>query len=182
MNVDEKLLKSAVKLVQLMDKTADKNLPQEIANVVKLHSKLAVGSSFIPVPGADIAAGAASIWGMYVRINSKLGIPFGENVMKSIGSGVATNLAGYAAMTGVASALKFIPGIGTIGGAVIMAASMYGITLASGWIYLQALSALAQRSGKNFNAQDITKAVSDFLKEKSVIKEFINEAKKSYKQ
>ena len=182
MNVDEKLLKSAVKLVQLMDKTADKNLPQEIANVVKLHSKLAVGSSFIPVPGADIAAGAASIWGMYVRINSKLGIPFGENVMKSIGSGVATNLAGYAAMTGVASALKFIPGIGTIGGAVIMAASMYGITLASGWIYLQALSALAQRSGKNFNAQDITKAVNDFLKEKSVIKEFINEAKKSYKQ
>lgn len=182
MNVDEKLLKSAVKLVQLMDKTADKNLPQEIANVVKLHSKLAVGSSFIPVPGADIAAGAASIWGMYVRINSKLGIPFGENVMKSIGSGVATNLAGYAAMTGVASALKFIPGIGTIGGAVIMAASMYGITLASGWIYLQALSALAQRSGKNFNAQDISKAVNDFLKEKSVIKEFINEAKKSYKK
>ena len=182
MNVDEKLLKSAVKLVQLMDKTADKNLPQEIANVVKLHSKLAVGSSFIPVPGADIAAGAASIWGMYVRINSKLGIPFGENVMKSIGSGVATNLAGYAAMTGVASALKFIPGIGTIGGAVIMAASMYGITLASGWIYLQALSALAQRSSKNFNAQDISKAVNDFLKEKSVIKEFINEAKKSYKK
>lgn len=182
MNVDEKLLKSAVKLVQLMDKTADKNLPQEIANVVKLHSKLAVGSSFIPVPGADIAAGAASIWGMYVRINSKLGIPFGENVMKSIGSGVATNLAGYAAMTGVASALKFIPGIGTIGGAVIMAASMYGITLASGWIYLQALSALAQRSGKNFNAQDISKAVNDFLKEKTVIKDFINEAKKSYKK
>ena len=78
--------------------------------------------------------------------------------------------------------LVLIPGIGTIGGAVIMAASMYGITLASGWIYLQALSALAQRSGKNFNAQDITKAVNDFLKEKSVIKEFINEAKKSYKK
>jgi len=182
MDTDQKLLKAAIKLVKLMDKTADENLPQEIADVVKLHSKLAVGSSFIPVPGADIAAGAASIWGMYVRINSKLGIPFGENVMKSIGSGVATNLAGYAAMTGVASALKFIPGIGTIGGAVIMAASMYGITLASGWIYLQALSALAQRSGKNFNAQDITKAVNDFLKEKSVIKEFINEAKKSYKK
>ena len=182
MDTDQKLLKAAIKLVKLMDKTADENLPQEIADVVKLHSKLAVGSSFIPVPGADIAAGAASIWGMYVRINSKLGIPFGENVMKSIGSGVATNLAGYAAMTGVASALKFIPGIGTIGGAVIMAASMYGITLASGWIYLQALSALAQRSGKNFNAQDISKAVNDFLKEKTVIKDFINEAKKSYKK
>ena len=182
MDTDQKLLKAAIKLVKLMDKTADENLPQEIADVVKLHSKLAVGSSFIPVPGADIAAGAASIWGMYVRINSKLGIPFGENVMKSIGSGVATNLASYAAMTGVASALKFIPGIGTIGGAVIMAASMYGITLASGWIYLQALCALAQKSGNNFSAQDISKAVSDFLKEKTVIKDFINEAKKSYKK
>ena len=107
-------------------------LPKEIANVVKTHSKLAVGSAWIPVPGADVAAGAAVIWGMYVRINNKLGIPFGENIMKSIGSGVATNLASYLAMTGVASAIKVIPGIGSLGGAILMSASLYAVTLAAG--------------------------------------------------
>ena len=165
-----------------MDKTADENLPREIADVVKLHSKLAVGSAWIPIPGADIAAGAANIWGLYVRINKKLNIPFGENVMKSIGSGVATNLASYAAMSGVASAMKFIPGIGTMGGAVLMSATLYATTLASGWIYLNALSMLAERKGSSFNSADISKAVTDLLKEKTTIKEFINEAKKTYKK
>ncbi len=182
MDIDGKLLESAIKLVQLLDKTADHNLPHEIADVVKFHSKLAVGSAWIPIPGADMAVGAANIWGMYVRINNKLSIPFGENVMKSIGSGVATNLASYAAMSGVASAMKFIPGIGSIGGAVIMSATLYALTLASGWIYLNALSMLAERKGKTFSASDISKAVNDLLREKTTIKEFINEAKKTYKK
>ena len=130
MDVNRTLLKTSIKLVQLLDKAADEALPQEIADVVKLHSKLAVASSWIPVPGADIAAGAASIWGMYIRINNKIGLSVKENVMKTIGSGVATNLAGYAAMSGVASALKCIPGIGTIGGAIVMSATQYALILA----------------------------------------------------
>lgn len=180
MDTDRSLMRAAIKLVQLMDKTADQSLPCKIADVVKLHSKLAVGSAWIPVPGADMAAGAANIWGMYVRINSKLGIPFGENIMKSIGSGVATNLVSYLAMSGVASALKFIPGIGSFGGAVIMSASLYAVTLASGWIYLQALCTLAERKGTTFSASDITNSINEMLKQKSIIKDFINSAKKAY--
>ncbi|MBQ6648397.1 MAG: hypothetical protein IJM66_06065 [Muribaculaceae bacterium] len=182
MDANKTLIQTSIKLVELMDKTADKALPTEIANVVKLHSKLAVGSAWIPVPGADMAAGAANIWGMYIRVNNKLGIPFGENVMKSIGSGVATNLASYLVLSGVASAMKFIPGIGSIGGAVLMSASLYGVTLASGWVYLQALCALAKKKGNSFNASDISGAVNDFLNNKSVIKEFIDSAKKTYKK
>ncbi len=182
MDIDKKLLEAAFELVKHLDKTADNNLPRAIADVVKLHSKLAVGSAWIPIPGADVAAGAATIWGMYVRINNKLGIPFGDNMMKSIGSGVATNLASYAAMSGIASAMKLIPGIGTIGGAVIMSATLYAITLASGWVYLSALSALAEKKGGSFTIDDISKAINDFLKDKSKIKNFINEAKKSYKK
>lgn len=182
MDIERKLISTSIKLVGLMDKAAEETLPQEIAGVVKLHSKLAVGAAWIPVPGADVAAGAANIWGMYARINNKLDIPFGENVMKSIGSGVATNLASYMAMSGVASALKLIPGIGTIGGAAVLSASLYAVTLASGWIYLQALCALAEKKGKSFSVSDITKAVNDMLKEKSVIKDFIQSAKKTYKK
>lgn len=43
------LLHIAVKLVEAMDKGAEESLPQEIADVVKLHAKLAVGSAWIPV-------------------------------------------------------------------------------------------------------------------------------------
>ncbi len=178
---DEKLLKTAVQLVKAMDKGADEMLPKEIVDIVKLHSKLAVGSAWIPVPGADVAAGAANIWGMYVRINNRIGLPFKENAIKSIGSGVATNLASYIAVSGIASGLKFIPGIGSVAGALLISASLYAVTITSGWIYLQALSQLAQRSGPEINMDKLGDAVKSVLSEKGLIKNFISEAKKEYK-
>mgnify|MGYP003310928958 CR=1 FL=1 len=177
-----KLIHVANELVKLMDKAADDVLPQEIVDVVKLHSKIAVGSAWVPIPGADVAAGAANIWTMYVRINGKIGLSFKENVMKSIGSGVATNLVSYIAISGVASALKFIPGIGTIGGALILSASLYAVTLASGYVYLQALCTMAKRKGSNISGEELKNAVDEVLKQKSVIKDFIDEAKKEYKE
>lgn len=179
---DDKLLRLCWRLVKLLDKTADDTLPQAIADVVKLHSKLAVGSAWIPVPGADVAAGAATIWGMYIRINNKLGLPFGENIIKSIGSGVATNLASYLAVSALGSALKLIPGIGTIGGAIVMSASLYGVTLASGYVYLKALCALAEKDGKNISEDSLKDAVDNVMKNKDEIKGIIKEAKSEYKK
>lgn len=164
-----RMLKLAIKLVKLMDKAADEMLPQQIVDVVKLHSKLAVGSAWIPVPGVDLAASAATIWGMYVRINNKIGLPFGENVMKSIGSGVATNLASYAAMSGVASLLKWIPGVGTVAGAVMESATLYALTLASGYVYLKALCYVAEHKGVDFSSKDLSDAVSEVLTDKKTI-------------
>lgn len=183
MNSEEKILKVAVKLVKLINKEADKLLPQEIVSAVKTHSALAVGSAWIPVPGVDIAAGAANIWSMYARINHKIGLPFGENLMKSIASGVATNLAGYLTMSGIASALKFIPGLGTIGGAAIESVALYAITLTSGYIYLEALCKLTEK--KNINSvtiDEVSNSVNKVLTEDSEIKEFMDEAKKEYRK
>lgn len=180
--VNEELLEIATKLVKLLDKEADKLLPKEIVDVVKLHSKLAVGSAWIPVPGADVAAGAANIWGMYIRINKKIDIPFKENIIKTIGAGVATNLVSYIAVSGVASSLKFIPGIGTLGGALILSASLYAVTLASGWVYLKALCTLAEKDGPQINIDELHNAVNDVLMQKGLIKNFIKQAKKDYKK
>ena len=184
MDVNQILLDNAKRLVKLLDLIADNTLPQQIVDIVKTHAKLAVGSAWIPVPGVDIAASAASIWGMYVRINNKINLPFGENVMKSIGSGVATNLASFAAVSAAGSLIKLIPGIGTIGGAVLMSAAMYAATLASGWIYLTALTKLAERKqGKNISESDLKNSVNEVLNNsKSAIKDFIDSAKKSYKR
>lgn len=181
MNAEKKLLEVAVDLVKLLNKEADKRLPKELADAVKLHSTLAVGSAWIPVPGADVAAGAANIWGMYIRINTKIGIPVKENILKTIGAGVATNLASYMTTAGVASLLK-LTGVGYFMSAAIMSASLYAITLASGFVYLKALTTLARKSSGNLNISDIPKAVNDVLKEKNIIKEFIDSAKKEYKK
>ena len=180
--VDKVLLENAKALVDLMDETASAVLPSEIVDVVKMHSKLAVASAWIPVPGADIAAGAASIWGMYIRINGKIGIPIRENIIKSIGSGVATNLAGYVAMSGVASAIKFIPGLGSIGGGVLMSAAMYALTLTSGYVYLRALQTVAKRNGRNISGSEVADAVKKVLSDKGGVKAFFDESKRSYKK
>ena len=180
--VMQELMHVSVELVKLLDRTADKTLPKEIVDVVKLHSKLAVGSAWIPVPGADVAAGAVTIWTMYGRINNNIGISIKENVLKTVGAGVATNLTSYVAMSGVASAMKFIPGIGSVGGALIMSASLYAITLVSGWVYLKALCLMAQRKGQGINAEDFKKAIDEVLSNKTLIKNLFNVAKKEYKK
>lgn len=181
MNIDHELLHVSKEAIELLDKQADNLLPKEIVSVVKTHSKMAVASSWIPIPGADLAAGAASIWGMYIRINNKIDLPFADNIIKSIGSGVATNLAGYIAVSGVASALKFIPVVGQIGGAVVMSAAQYALTLASGYVYLKALSFAAGRSGgTSISGSDLKAAIDEVLGEKGFIKRFIEQAKKDY--
>lgn len=55
-----------------------------------------------------------------------------EKLLKSIGAEVATNLTSCVAVSGVASAMKFISGLGTVGDALIMSASLYAVTLVSG--------------------------------------------------
>ncbi len=167
-----------VKLMGLIDAQADKMLPQEIVGVVKMHSKLAVGAAWIPVPGADIAAGATAIWSMYVRINNKIGLKVKENVIKTIASGIGTNLLSYVAMGGIASGLKFIPGIGTLGGALVLSASQYAITLTAGWVYLKALCILAERQGPKIDMAMLNSAVKDVLSQKELIKSIFDQAKK----
>lgn len=177
----KELFHVSVELVKLLDKAADATLPQQIVDVVKLHSKIAVGSAWIPVPGADMAAGAANIWSMYARINNKINLPVKENVLKTLGAGVATNLTSYVALSGLASAMKFIPGIGTLTGAVIQGVSLYAVTLVSGWVYLKALCTMAQRNGTELNAVDLKKAVDEILSNKTLIKNLFSLAKKEYK-
>ena len=182
MNIDARLLDTAVELCKFLDKQADKLLPQEIAGVVKTHSKLAVASAWVPIPGADVAAGAVTIWTMYGRINSKIDLKIGDNILKTVASGVATNLVSYAAMAGVASALKFVPGLGTIGGALVMSASLYAITLTAGYVYLEALCLLAGRKGKDFSMDELSEVVKEVLNNQTLMKDFFKSAKNTYKK
>lgn len=175
------LYEASVALATALDKAADTLLPDEIVDTVKLHAKLAVGSALIPVPGADVAAGAANVWTMYSRISNKVGLNVKEHLLKSLGSGVITNLASYMAVAGIGSAIKTIPGLGTLAGTAMMTASLYAVTLASGYIYVKSLTILANRGDGNIDFSQIDSTVKEVIANKELIKNFIKAAKGDYK-
>ena len=180
---ENQLLKSAIDLTKALNEGVDGNLPKQLAGIVKTHSAIAVGSAFIPVPGADMAAAAANIWTMYGRINSELNLPFAENVLKSVTAGVVTNLAGAAVGFLVAgSVLKLIPGLGSVGGAAVMGTTIYAVTIASGIVYMKAITALlnSNRTGV-FTEADLKSATDDVMKDKEAMKTILKEGKNEYK-
>lgn len=183
------ILHAAKELVEVLNKTVDKNLPSEIAEVVKTHSAGAAAASvaagWIPGAGGIAAAGicAGFVWTMYGRINSKIGLPLAENLVKSLATGVATNLAtGFLGVLLVQTIFSLIPGLGSVAAATIAGATAYALTLASGFVYLKLLTKLF------LGGQDPTTMDESALKESANrvaatenIKEVISNAKTSYK-
>lgn len=159
--------KDAIMAVQMMDGAAGKVLPEQIASIVKNHAKIAVATAFIPIGGLDIAAATANVWTMYARINSKLELCFSENVMKSIGSAIVSNLTQNAGIIAIAAALKWT-GASLIASIATMTGALYALTLTSGIIYLKALTLMAR------NDSDIDSAVKEALKDKNTINEHLN--------
>ena len=143
-----KLLYAALKGA---DAVVDEAFPRRIAEIIKFHAKGAavasVASGWIPGVGAAAAVTVAAgfIWTMYGRINAECKIPFAENIVKSVASGVATNLgAALVSNLVIGGILGFFPGIGNIGASVLLGGTSYALTLVSGGIYLKLLTTLIQ--------------------------------------
>ena len=99
-----------------VDDVAVKTMGNRVVEIVKRHQKV-VGTAGLAtaIPaGATVATGAivASTWKMYVDINKELGLSFSENTMKSIATGVVSNLAGNAAASVGLNVLSTIPFLG----------------------------------------------------------------------
>lgn len=181
---DSELMRTAFELAKAVHDSADDHLPGKLAGIVKLHAGLAVGAAIIPVPGADMAAAAANIWTMYVRINNELNMPFAENAIKGIAAGVATNIGGAAAgMLVVGTVMKFVPGIGSVGGAAVMGATIYAVTIVSGIVYMKAITALLRRQNPNdITADEVRAAAEAEMQDKDAIKTILRDVKKGYKR
>ena len=72
----------------------------------------------------------------------------GESIMKTFASGIITNFFFNVMGMLIGSLLKFIPGIGTISGTLIMIVTVYILTLMSGYVYLKSLTALMSKKHK----------------------------------
>ncbi|MGE0826215.1 MAG: hypothetical protein AB7G75_10055 [Candidatus Binatia bacterium] len=175
------LLSAAVEIAKAADHVADANLPGKLAGIVKLHAGINAGSGFIPIPGADMAVAVGNTWTMYGRINAELGVPISQNVLRSVAAGILTNLIGTAGMVTVASAvLKYIPGLG-FGAMVVMSATLFGITIVAGIIYMNVIARLLNAQ-KPLNEANLNEAVSDSLKDEEALRKIIKEQQKNYRK
>lgn len=183
------LHKAAHFLLESMDKAVDGELPTKIAKIVKFCSKGAaiagVASGWIPGAGgtAAVVVSAGFVWTMYAQINSAIGLPLSQNIIKSLASGVATNIAASAiGSIALTTALSFIPGLGSFAASAIAGGTCYALTLASGFVYLKILTKLFQ-AGKDptsMTAEDL-KQTAQTVVEQEDIKSVMKESKESYK-
>jgi hypothetical protein len=184
-----RLLEAAIELAKVMDKAVDDSLPSDIADIVKSHSKGAaiagVAGGWIPGVGgtAAVAISAGFVWTMYGRINSKIDLPFSENIMKSVASGIATNLAGYAvASIAISTAFSLFPGLGNVSASVIAGSTCYALALASGFVYLKILTSIfkAGKDPTSITAENL-KEVAKKVVQNEDIRVVMKEAKEEYK-
>ena len=182
------LLEQATKLVEAMDKTVDDNLPQNLADIVKFHAKgAAVASLAAGVPGvggvAATVACAGFIWTMYSRIGAEINLPISKNILKTLASGVATNIASYVVgMIALSTVFSLVPGVGTVGASVIMGGTSYALTLASGYVYLKIMTQLFSKGidPTTLSEQEL-KNIAKTVASDSDVQDVIRRAKEEFK-
>lgn len=180
MSQDKHIVHGVVELYKETKLFGDGEKARELSDIVKQHALAGIGISLIPVPGADLAALAVNTWTMYVRINKVIGISFSDNALRSIASGVIANIVSTlpALALGLAAEglLKFIPGIGTIGGMAVGAAVNVGVMYAAGKVYIQALEKLIN-SNKSLTEDGVAETAKTIAKEKSFVEGAYKEGK-----
>jgi uncharacterized protein (DUF697 family) len=105
--------------------------------LIKDHMLMSAGVGLIPAPGFDILAGIGIQLALLKRMTNLYGVTFSENAARSIImsllGGVGTGaLAGGLFM----SAMKLVPGVGTILGIASMPVAISAVTYAVGKVFL----------------------------------------------
>jgi uncharacterized protein (DUF697 family) len=189
MSSNHHILHAAKELVHALNKAVDDNLPAEIAEIVKTHSAGAAAASvaagWIPGAGGLAAAGicAGFVWTMYGRINSKIGLPLTENIVKSLATGVATNLAtGFTGALVLQTVFSIFPGIGSLAAAAVAGGTGYALTLAAGYVYLKVLTKLFVEGNDPTEMDGSSlKDVASSVASRENMKDVISSAKADYK-
>jgi len=122
-------------------KMPDQQRDEVASKLVDRCSLWSGGVGLIPVPLLDIAALGGVQLNMLRRLSEIYGVPFSENIGKSViasltGSVIPASAATTAAI-GVASVLKSLPAIGTMVGALTMPVFSAGATYVIGKFFIQ---------------------------------------------
>ena len=143
------------------EQVASNFLPRKVLDCIKSHRRASALSSL--VPGVGMVGVFASVWHMYYSINEILGISFSKTLVKSISTGIASNLVGFYSASFILDKIPFAN--------ILNAPIMYGATCVQGFVYIKTLSALNSTSGT-----DIDKVISDVVRDNtSLIRQLISE-------
>jgi uncharacterized protein (DUF697 family) len=119
----------------------DESRDEAAANLVDRFSLWSGAAGLIPVPLVDIAAVGGVQIQMLRRLSEIYGVPFSENRGKSIIASLAGSVLPASTATttgmGIASALKIVPGVGTVISALTMPVFSAGATWVIGKVFIQ---------------------------------------------
>lgn len=187
--IETLLGKAAYALCNALHKSGPALLGKEIAGIVEKHAigaaAAGLGAAWIPGVGgtAAVVASAGFIWSMYYRINSKIGVPFNKNILKSVATAICTNLVATAVSSIVVSSLlTFVPGLGTLAGDLIMTAVSFALVWSSGLVYLKVLTRFAESDvDLNSVSEEDLKAMAEEVLSKEDLKGMMKQAKQQFK-
>lgn len=180
---DGQLTQAAFTLVQALNQVVDENLPGKLAGIVKVHAGIGVGCVFIPVPGADLFAAFGNTWTMYMRINRELDLPFTKSFVKSIATGILSNLASNAAILaviGFGSALKILRWHFCL----LCCYEWNGLCCydRSGLYLHESPCSFTEKQECRAKEEDFKAAVAKVMEDKATVQSIFKSAKESYKQ
>lgn len=167
----------AFKVVKMIDQLGE----PRIREIMRLHAGIGAGIAFVPIPFVAVPAMLGNVYTMYARINSQLGIKFSENIIKSVGGMLTANIASFGVGIAACEVVKFIPIIGTIGGAAAEAAINFALIKVQGELYCQWLKSLCKENAIGADGQvneRTAKTTMEQVIENADIGEMIKEAKK----
>ena len=143
------------------EQVASNFLPRKVLDCIKSHRRASALSSL--VPGVGMVGVFASVWHMYYSINEILGISFSKTLVKSISTGIASNLVGFYTASFILDKIPFAN--------ILNAPIMYGATCVQGFVYIKMLSVL-----NSTLETDVDKVISDVVRDNtSLIRQLISE-------
>lgn len=170
--------------IRQFDSLGNQVLSEQVNDIVKKHAMMAMGASFIPVPGAALAALYANDIYMFKKINDCLGIDFSSSQIKTIVIAIGTELGAFwLAKKGVFEMVKFLPGLGGLAGGMLRAATEGAEVYVVAAIYYHVLS-MTQTSDRGMLTDDaLKKIVKDcMVQRQEELKAIFGSAKNLFKK
>ena len=123
--------------VELTDQQRD----EQASQLIDRYSLWAGAAGLVPIPIVDIAVVGGVQIQMLRKLSEIYGIPFSDNMGKSVLASLAGSLIPASTATttamGVGSLMKGLPGVGTVIGALTMPAFSAGATYIIGKVFVQ---------------------------------------------
>ena len=115
----------------------DERRDEAASKLVDRFSLWSGAAGLVPIPLVDIAAVGGVQLQMLRRLSEIYGVPFSDNLGKSVIASLAGSVIPASTAVGVGSFMKALPGVGTAIGAITMPVVSAGATYLIGKVFIQ---------------------------------------------